>query len=190
MNTLKKNNILPVAIIGAGPVGLAAAAHLLDRDIPFILFEMGNEVGFNISTWSHVSVFSQWKYNIDKVAKKLLIKNHIELPEDEAIATGEDIIQQYLKPLSMIKGIQENINLNAKVLSIGRKGLDKMKTGKRDILPFSIRVEQKKKLISMKLEQLLMHQVHGIIQTLLAQVEFLLQEKKSITKKYTTVCLI
>ena len=32
---------LPVAIIGAGPVGLAAAAHLAVRGLPFVVFESG-----------------------------------------------------------------------------------------------------------------------------------------------------
>jgi len=33
-----QNNNLPVAIIGGGPAGFAAAAHLSKRKIPFILF--------------------------------------------------------------------------------------------------------------------------------------------------------
>ena len=35
------NDSLPVAIIGAGPVGLAAAAHLAVRGLPFVVFERG-----------------------------------------------------------------------------------------------------------------------------------------------------
>jgi cation diffusion facilitator CzcD-associated flavoprotein CzcO len=34
---------LPVAVIGAGPVGLAATAHLLMRDIPVKLYEAGSD---------------------------------------------------------------------------------------------------------------------------------------------------
>lgn len=30
---------LPVAVIGAGPIGLAAAAHLAERNVPFIVVE-------------------------------------------------------------------------------------------------------------------------------------------------------
>ena len=33
---------LPVAVIGAGPVGLAAAAHLAERGIPFTVLEAGD----------------------------------------------------------------------------------------------------------------------------------------------------
>ena len=37
--------LLPVAIIGAGPVGLAAAARLLERGIDPLIFEKGSDVG-------------------------------------------------------------------------------------------------------------------------------------------------
>ena len=33
---------LPVAVIGAGPVGLAAAAQLSERGIPYVVFEVGD----------------------------------------------------------------------------------------------------------------------------------------------------
>ena len=33
---------LPVAVLGAGPVGLAAAAHLADRGIAFTVLEAGD----------------------------------------------------------------------------------------------------------------------------------------------------
>jgi NADPH-dependent 2,4-dienoyl-CoA reductase/sulfur reductase-like enzyme len=32
-------NELPIAVIGAGPVSLAAAAQLVERKMPFVLFE-------------------------------------------------------------------------------------------------------------------------------------------------------
>ena len=36
---------LPVAVIGAGPVGLAAAAHLLGRGLEPVVFEAAGTVG-------------------------------------------------------------------------------------------------------------------------------------------------
>ena len=62
----------PVAIIGAGPVGLSAAAHLLDRGIPFVVFEAGDQSGASLNQWGHVRMFSPWGYNIDKKAGELL----------------------------------------------------------------------------------------------------------------------
>ena len=38
---MQYNLDLPVAIIGAGPIGLAAAAHLTIQKVPFIVFESG-----------------------------------------------------------------------------------------------------------------------------------------------------
>ncbi|EMR4172370.1 FAD-dependent oxidoreductase, partial [Pseudomonas aeruginosa] len=65
----------PVAIIGAGPVGLSAAAHLLDRGIPFVVFEAGDQSGASLNQWGHVRMFSPWGYNIDKKAGELLAQS-------------------------------------------------------------------------------------------------------------------
>ncbi|WP_436081755.1 FAD-dependent oxidoreductase [Pararhizobium sp. LjRoot235] len=65
-------NELPVAVIGAGPVGLAAAAHLVSRNLRPIIFEKGESVGSALLSWGHVRVFSPWKYNIDDAARTLL----------------------------------------------------------------------------------------------------------------------
>ena len=46
---------LPVAIIGAGPVGLAAAAHLLLRGETPLVLEAGDAVGAHIAQWGHVA---------------------------------------------------------------------------------------------------------------------------------------
>jgi len=53
---------LPVVVIGAGPVGLAAAAHLLARGETPLVLEAGDAVGASIRQWSHVRFFSPWKY--------------------------------------------------------------------------------------------------------------------------------
>ena len=63
---------LPVAVIGAGPVGLAAAAHLIERGLRPVIFERGESVGASLLEWAHVRVFSPWRYNIDAAARRLL----------------------------------------------------------------------------------------------------------------------
>jgi putative NAD(P)-binding protein len=45
------SNQLPVAVIGAGPVGLAAAAHLAARGIEPVVFEAGETVGASVREW-------------------------------------------------------------------------------------------------------------------------------------------
>ena len=62
------NKAYPVAILGAGPVGLAAAAHLSLAGKAFILLEKGSEIAENIKSWEHVRLFSPWLYNVDNAA--------------------------------------------------------------------------------------------------------------------------
>ena len=59
---------LPVVIIGAGPVGLAAAAHALSRGLTPLVLEAGARVGDGIRRWGHVRMFSPWKFNVDSAA--------------------------------------------------------------------------------------------------------------------------
>src|SRR5699024_6673907 len=63
---------LPVAVIGAGPTGLAAAAHLVTRGIDPIVFEAGPTPAAAVLEWGHIGLFSPWKYNIDQAARTLL----------------------------------------------------------------------------------------------------------------------
>ncbi|MGC5774093.1 NAD(P)-binding domain-containing protein [Paenibacillus pabuli] len=139
---VKEKSNLPVAIIGAGPVGLAAAAQLISKGEPFMLFEAGDEVGANIRTWEHVRLFSPWEYNIDKAAKELLLKANWVAPQNEIIPTGKEIVERYLKPLAELAEVSPYVHLNTKVTGISRKGLSKVKTSGREKLPFVIHVEQ------------------------------------------------
>ncbi|MGG1552953.1 NAD(P)-binding domain-containing protein [Paenibacillus ferrarius] len=140
--TVTPKSKLPVAIIGAGPVGLAAAAHLVARGESFLLFDAGHEVGSNVLIWSHVRLFSPWEYNIDKAARELLISHGWVAPNNSDIPTGLEMVEKYFKPLASLPEIKPFIHLNSKVVAVNRKGLDKVKTNGRDDLPFVIHVEQ------------------------------------------------
>ncbi len=98
---------LPVAIIGGGPVGLAAAAHLLKKGEKFIVLEAGNSVGSSILEWGHVRMFSPWQYNIDQAAKELLENAGWTSPDEEALPTGRELVEEYLLPLSNLPEIKE-----------------------------------------------------------------------------------
>lgn len=139
---VKETNQLPVAIIGAGPVGLAAAAQLISKGEPFMLFEAGDEVGANIRKWEHVRLFSPWEYNIDKAAKELLLSSNWVAPQNGTIPTGKEIVEHYLKPLAALPEVSPYMHLNTKVTAISRKGLSKVKTSGRENLPFVLHVEQ------------------------------------------------
>lgn len=142
---IKPHN-LPVAIIGGGPVGLAAASHLTQRNIPFILFEGGDSVGHNFLSWGHVRVFSPWKYNIDLAANALLKEERWESPNLEDLPTGKELVDDYFTPLANHPKLKPFIHLNTKVLSVGRKGLDKMKTADRANKPFILKTEHQGKI--------------------------------------------
>jgi len=137
----KLNHRLPVAIIGAGPVGLAAAAHLTERGESFILLESGQYVGHHVSQWGHVRLFSPWQYNIDKAAARLLAHHGWRSPNLTELPTGHELLQQYLLPLAELPEIQSHIVLNAKVVAISKKNTDKMKSTNRDSQPFIIYAE-------------------------------------------------
>ncbi|MGG3559061.1 NAD(P)-binding domain-containing protein [Peribacillus frigoritolerans] len=133
---------LPVAIIGGGPVGLAAAAHLLKKgEKKFIVLEAGDSVGYSMLEWGHVRMFSPWKYNIDQTAKELLEKSGWTSPNQEVLPTGCELVEEYLFPLSNLPEMKEQIMLRAKVVGVAKKAHDKLKTGKRDTVPFQLYVE-------------------------------------------------
>ncbi len=68
--TVPPHNDLPVIVIGAGPIGLAAAAHLHERGIPVQVLESGVEVADAVRSWGHVTLFSPWDQLIDPAARR------------------------------------------------------------------------------------------------------------------------
>ncbi|MGE7981833.1 NAD(P)-binding domain-containing protein [Solibacillus sp. NPDC093137] len=136
------NKEYPVAILGAGPVGLAAAAHLSLVGKAFILLEKGSDVAENIKSWQHVRLFSPWQYNVDKAAKQLLLKSGWTMPEESVLPTGQDIREEYLQPLANLPEIKPYISFNTTVVGISKKNQDKMKSANRNSAPFVIYTEQ------------------------------------------------
>ena len=135
---MRTNQHLPVAVIGAGPVGLAAAALLIASEIRPVIFEKGPSVASAVRSWSHVRVFSPWKFNIDEAARLLLKPSDWKEPDPEGLPTGGEMLRDYLEPLANHPTISENIRFNATVQSVVRKGFDKVSTTGRDDAPFHI----------------------------------------------------
>jgi thioredoxin reductase len=133
---------LPVVIIGGGPVGLAAAAELVERSKQAIVFESGSSVGSSVLTWGHVGLFSPWRYCIDSAAKRMLEEAGWTAPDGETWPTGKDLVEQYLLPLYELPAIKRIVRLNTRVLSVTRKGFDKMKTIGREKVPFAVTVQR------------------------------------------------
>ncbi|MDP1752822.1 MAG: NAD(P)-binding domain-containing protein, partial [Reyranella sp.] len=130
-----------VAILGAGPVGLAAAAHVLERGMEPVVLESGPTAGHAVRQWSHVQVFSPWEYNIDKAAERLLVETGWNKPQPDLYPTGAELLEQYLEPLAARTKLKDRIRTNSRVTSVGRVGFDKVKTKGREAAPFEIRYQ-------------------------------------------------
>ncbi|MFG1616406.1 FAD-dependent oxidoreductase [Nonomuraea wenchangensis] len=129
---------LPIVVIGAGPVGLAAAAHLAERGLDFVVLEAGEQAGASVARWSHVRVFSPWKYDIDAAARRLLEAGGWNAPDAEWLPTGAELIDDYLAPLAELFG--DRVRTGAKVSAISRLGYDRVRTAGREQAPFLIRL--------------------------------------------------
>lgn len=132
---------LPVAVIGAGPVGLAAAAHLVQRGIRPVIFEQGASVGAALLKWGHVRVFSPWIYNIDAAAGALLDRSGWSAPNGGGLPTGGEIVRDYLNPLAALPEIAPNLKLGATVTAVTRQGHNKVSNEGRKDSPFVILYE-------------------------------------------------
>lgn len=132
---------LPIVVIGAGPVGLAAAAHLAAKRQRFLVFEAGPAVGSHVEGWGHVQVFSPWRYNVDPVARALLLDAGWAEPDHDTLPTGNELIAGYLQPLAKLPELQVNLRFGARVIAIARAAHDKMKTTGRAETAFEVRVQ-------------------------------------------------
>ncbi|WP_341716471.1 NAD(P)-binding domain-containing protein [Micromonospora sp. FIMYZ51] len=129
-----------VVVIGAGPVGLAAAAHLHERRLPFTVLEAGPSAGAAVAEWGHVRLFSPWRYNVDHAARRLLEAAGWAAPDPETLPTGADLVEAYLQPLATLPQIGPHVRYDAPVAAIGRVGVDRVKTAGREYAPFVVRL--------------------------------------------------
>lgn len=130
---------LPVAVIGAGPVGLAAAAHLVLRGERPLVLEASDAVGASVRQWAHVRMFSPWEYNVDRAAAALLREHGWPHPPKDDIPSGAELVRQYLEPLASIPPLRPHVRLRSRVVGVTRKGYDKVRTEGRADRPFVIR---------------------------------------------------
>lgn len=134
---------LPVVVIGAGPVGLAAAAHLAERGLDFLVLEAGDAVGAAISEWGHVRLFSPWRYDTDAAARRLLEPAGWTAPPADVLPTGAELVRDYLVPLARTPELAARVRTSARVLAVTRDGVDTTRTVGRDDHPLLVRVQGK-----------------------------------------------
>jgi thioredoxin reductase len=116
---------LPVVVIGAGPIGLAAASHLHEYNLDSVVFEAGDNVAASIRDWAHVRLFTPWRVNIDPASQRLLDRQGWEIPDLDAPPSGAELIEAYLEPLAATPELAGSIQTNHRVLAVAREGFDK-----------------------------------------------------------------
>ncbi len=131
---------LPVAIIGAGPVGLAAAANLVERGIDFVVYEAGDAIADSVQQWGHVRLFSPWKLVVDPASRRLLEKTGWQHPDETALPTGFELHDQYLAPLAALEPIASRLRTGVEVVGVSREGMDRTRTANRETAPFVLRL--------------------------------------------------
>ena len=131
---------LPVVVVGAGPVGLALAAQLVERGLEPLVLESGDEVGAAVAAWGHVRIFSPWRYDVDPAARRLLERAGWTAPDPDVLPTGGELVERYLVPLAATPELSGRIRTGTRVLAISRRGIDKTRSTGRDEQPFVVRV--------------------------------------------------
>src|SRR6187549_3001760 len=101
----RRLSALPVAIIGAGPIGLAAAANLVERGIDFVVYEAGDSVAASVREWGHTRLFSPWQHLVDPASRRLLEAQGWEMPTPERAPMGAELVDQYVTPLAELESI-------------------------------------------------------------------------------------
>ena len=129
---------LPVVVVGAGPIGLAAAAELVERGLEPLVLERGTQPGAAVAEWNHVRLFSSWSELVDPAAERLLVPTGWQRPEPEEYPTGREWVTGYLNPLAEALG--DRVHLGAEVVGVARRGRDRVVDHGRDSEPLTVHV--------------------------------------------------
>lgn len=128
--------LLPVVVIGAGPAGLAAAAHLVEHGIEPLVLEAGPAAAAAVREWSHVRLFSTWGELTDPASEKLLAPTGWTKPDATTYPSGGDWAEHYLQPLADALG--DRVRYGARVTGVSRTGRDRIVDADRETHPFVV----------------------------------------------------
>lgn len=135
------SNVLPVVVIGSGPIGLAAASHLILRNEPVRVLEASPAIASHLRDWAHVRLFSVWEQCVDEAAVTLLKRNGWKGVPADGLPTGGDLVRDYLQPLAATPELSDVIETDARVVRVVRRGADRISAKQREDRPFEITVE-------------------------------------------------
>lgn len=133
----------PVVIVGAGPIGLAAAAHAQSRGLRAVVLEAGPAAGSAVREWGHVRLFSAWNELVDPTAEKLLAPTGWVRPDATTYPTGAQWVEHYLAPLADALAATEEVEVlfGHRVTGVARRGRDRLVSAGRDSEPFVVHVD-------------------------------------------------
>ncbi len=129
-----------VAIIGGGPVGLSAAAHVLERGLTPIVLEAGSAIGHAMRQWRHSSS-PPGNITLTRLRSTCWRRPdgiHLNRP---SIQRGANSWSSNLEPLASRTVLKDHIHTNSRVTDISRVGFDKLKTKGRGDAPFELRYQ-------------------------------------------------
>ena len=130
--------VRPVVVVGAGPVGLAAAAQLVQRGLEPLVLEAGTEAGAAVREWHHVRLFSPWSEVVDPAAEKLLADTGWSRPDPTSDPTGAEWSGAYLRPLADALG--DRVRYGTTVVGVARRGRDRVVDAGRDTEPLTVHI--------------------------------------------------
>jgi len=129
---------LPVVVIGAGPVGLAAAAELVERGQEPLVLEKADQAGAAVAEWHHVRLFSPWSELVDPAAGRLLATTGWQQPAGAEYPTGAQWASRYLRPLADALGAR--VRYGTEVVGVARRGRDRVVDAGRDTEPLTVHI--------------------------------------------------
>ena len=127
---------LPVAVIGAGPIGLASAAHALEHGLTPLVLEAGDQAGATVAQWRHIQLFSSWPRVVDPAAGRLLGAAGWQRPAPEVYPTGGEWLDTYLSPLA--SALAQWVRFGVRVTGVARRGRDRVAGEGRDGEPLTV----------------------------------------------------
>jgi thioredoxin reductase len=120
-----------LAIVGAGPVGLEAAAHAVELGLDVHVFERG-EVGDHLLAWGHVAMFTPWSWNVGPATARALAHRGWTPPAADTCPTGREMVERVLQPLVAAPELAGRVHTHSQVVHLSRHGARKNDGSKAD----------------------------------------------------------